>query len=40
MAKKQEIKEKEEGFMGEDEQILTEKEEEELKEKLRYFGYI
>jgi len=28
------------GFMGEDEEILTKEEEEALKEKLKYYGYI
>lgn len=31
---------KEEGFIGKDEEILSEKEEKELKEKLKYYGYI
>lgn len=32
--------ENKEGFIGEDEEILSEEEEEELKEKLKYYGYI
>lgn len=28
------------GFMEEDEEVLSEKEEAELKEKLKYYGYI
>lgn len=30
----------EEGFMDEDEEILTEEEEKQLKERLKYYGYI
>lgn len=33
-------KDEEEGFISENEEILGEKEEKELKEKLKYFGYI
>ena len=29
-----------EEFIGEDEEILSEEEEKELKEKLKYYGYI
>lgn len=29
-----------EGFIDEDEEVLTEEEEKELKEKLKYYGYI
>jgi len=32
--------ESESGFMSEDEEVLTEEEEKELKEKLKYYGYI
>jgi hypothetical protein len=28
------------GFIGEDEEVLTEEEEKELKEKLKYYGYL
>ena len=28
------------GFIDEDEEILSEKEEKELKERLKYYGYI
>ena len=35
-----EEKEDKEGFIGEDEEILSEEEEKELKEKLKYYGYI
>ena len=31
---------KEEGFIEEDEEILSEEDEKELKEKLEYYGYI
>tara|TARA_Y100000310_G_C20602394_1_gene773743 strand:+ start:1266 stop:1376 length:111 start_codon:yes stop_codon:yes gene_type:complete len=31
---------KEEGFIGKDEELMTEEEEKELKEKLKYYGYI
>jgi len=30
----------EEGFIGKDEEILSEEEEKELKERLKYYGYI
>ncbi len=43
MAKKQDVENKqtkETPFMGEDEKLLTEEEEKELKEKLKYYGYI
>ncbi len=30
----------ERGFMDDDEEILSEEEEKELKEKLKYYGYI
>ena len=36
---KKPIKE-EENFIEDDEELLTEKEEKELKEKLKYYGYI
>ncbi len=29
-----------EGFINEDEEVLTEEEEKELKEKLKYYGYL
>lgn len=29
-----------EGFIGKDEELMTKEEEKELKEKLRYYGYI
>ena len=29
-----------EGFIGKDEELMTDEEEEELKEKLKYYGYI
>lgn len=32
--------EKEKGFMEDDEKVLSEEEEAELKEKLKYYGYI
>lgn len=35
-----ESEEKEKGFIDEDEEVLTPEEEEELKEKLKYYGYI
>jgi len=31
---------KEEDFLGEDEEVLSKEEEEQLKEKLKYYGYI
>ncbi len=31
---------KDEGFINEDEEVLTEEEEKELKEKLKYYGYL
>ncbi len=34
------MEEKEEDFIGEDEEILSKEEEEQLKEKLKYYGYI
>lgn len=42
ISKKEKIKkaENEEGFIGEDEEILSEEEEKQLKEKLKYYGYI
>jgi len=38
--KMEEKEETEEGFIGEDEEILSEEEEKQLKEKLEYYGYI
>lgn len=40
--KKREKKEKteEEGFIGENEEIMTKEEEAELKERLKYYGYV
>ena len=34
------IKENEEGFLGEDEEIMSKEEEEKLREKLKDFGYL
>ncbi len=31
---------KDDSFIGEDEEVLSEEEEKELKEKLKYYGYI
>ena len=39
MAEKEE-EDKEEGFIGKDEELMTKEEEKELKEKLKYYGYI
>ena len=33
-------KKKDEDFISEDEEILTEEEEKDLKDKLKYYGYI
>ena len=33
-------KDKDKGFIEEDEKIMTEEEEKELKERLKYYGYI
>jgi spore maturation protein CgeB len=33
-------KNKEEGFIPDEEEILSEEEQKELKEKLKYYGYI
>jgi len=38
--KGKEKKDEEGGFIGKDEEILSEEEEKELKEKLKYYGYI
>jgi len=40
MEKEDKKDENEESFLGEDEEILSEEEEKELKEKLKYYGYI
>lgn len=34
------MSENDEDFIGKDEELMTDKEEEELKEKLKYYGYI
>jgi len=34
------MSEEEPGFMDEDEEILTEEEEKQLKDRLKYYGYI
>lgn len=38
--KKENTNTEEKGFIGEDEEILSEEEEKQLKEKLKYYGYI
>mgnify|MGYP001576373090 CR=1 FL=1 len=38
--KKENEKEKDDSFIGEDEEVLSEEEEKELKEKLKYYGYL
>ena len=40
MKKKEDNNETKEGFIGEDEEILSKEEEDQLKEKLKYYGYI
>ena len=34
------MSENDEDFIGKDEELMTDEEEEELKEKLKYYGYI
>ena len=38
--KRTEKKDSEEGFIGEDEEILSKEDEEELKQRLKYYGYL